>query len=172
MMQKLSDALRKEFIALGLVAGSKEEALRELIRWFSEAKVVADAEPFFNAVMAREKLQSTGIGGGVAIPHARSAGVRHLTVMLGRFEGGVDFAALDGQPVQLVFLIAAPQGAAGAYIQTVAKVARLLKSRSYKESLLKAKNPQKIADLIDNFDRTYPRDIQVKKTKDGRVIHP
>ena len=171
-MQKLSDALRKEYIALGLMAGSKEEALRELIRRLSEEKVLADVEPFFDAVLAREKLQSTGIGSGVAIPHARSAGVRRLTVMLGRFEGGVDFAALDGQPVQLVFLIAAPQGAAGAYIQTVAKVARLLKSRSYKERLLEAKSPQEIAELIKNFDRRYPRDITVKKTKDGRVIHP
>lgn len=140
-MQKLSDALHKEYIALGLRAGSKEEALRELIRRLSEEKVVADAEPFLDAVLAREKLQSTGIGGGVAIPHARSAGVKRLTVMLGRFEGGVDFAALDDQPVQLVFLIAAPQRTAGGYIQTVAKVARLLKSRSYKKRLLEAKSP-------------------------------
>lgn len=171
-MQKLSDVLREEFICLGLQADSKEEALRALARRLSAAKVVADEGQFFNAVMAREQLQSTGIGGGVAIPHARSEGVRRLTVVLGRFEGGVDFVALDGQPVQLVFLIAAPREAAGAYIQTVAKVARLLKSGAYKGNLLGAKSPEEIAELINSFDRKYPRDIQVKKTKDGRVIHP
>lgn len=84
----------------------------------------------------------------------------------------MDFDALDGKPVQLVFLIAAPKEAAGAYIQMVAKVARLLRSRAYKGNLFKAESPQKIAKLIDRFDRKYPQDIQVKKTKNGRVIHP
>jgi PTS system fructose-specific IIC component len=171
-MRRLSDTLRKEFIHLGLVADSKEKTLREMIGWLSAAKVVADEEAFFEAVMARERLQSTGIGGGVAIPHARSEGVRRLTVVLGRCDRGVDFAALDGKPVQLIFLVAAPQKADGVYIQTVAKVARLLKSRAYKGGLLKAKSAEEVVELIDGFDRQYPRDIRVEKTKDGRVIHP
>ncbi len=171
-MQKLSDALRQEFICLGLHAASKEEVLRELTHRLSAADVVADEKQFFEAIVAREQLQSTGIGGGVAIPHARDAGVRCLTVVLGRYEESVDFASLDGQPVQLVFLIAAPRKAAGAYIQTVAKVARLLRSRVYKEKLLEAKSSDEIAELIDSFDRKYPQDVQVKKTEDGRVIHP
>jgi len=171
-MKRLSDALRKEFIHLGLIARSREEALRELIHRLSAAKVVTDEETFFEAVMAREQLQSTGIGGGVAIPHARSKGIKRLTVVLGRYDRGVDFAALDGKPVQLIFLVAAPQDAAGAYIQTVAKVARLVKSRTHKGKLLEAKSSEEVAELISGFDRQFPRDIQVKRTKDGRVIHP
>jgi PTS system fructose-specific IIC component len=93
-------------------------------------------------------------------------------VTLGRYAEGVDFASLDGQPVQLVFLIAAPAEAAGAYIQTVAKVARLLRSRAHKEKLLKAQDSQEIAGVIDKFDHSFPQDVQVTKTKDGRVIHP
>ena len=171
-MQKLSDSLRGELIFTGLQTASKEEILKDLIRRLAAAGVISDEEGFLESILAREQLQSTGIGGGVAIPHARARGVRRLTVALGRYEKGMDFNALDGQAVQLVFLIAAPAEAAGSYIQTVAKVARLLRSRDYKENLLKAQNSEEIAELIDKFDHRFPQDIQVKKTKDGRVIHP
>lgn len=90
-MKRSSDVLHEEFIYLGLMAGRKEEAIREMIGRGSAADVLTDEEQFFKAVMARKQLQSTGIGGGVAIPHARSEGVRRLTVVLRRFRGGRGF---------------------------------------------------------------------------------
>jgi len=143
-----------------------------LIHRLSAARVVADEETFFKAVMAREQLQSTGIGAGVAIPHARSEGIRRLTVVLGRSDKGVNFSALDGKPVQLIFLVAAPQDAAGVYIQTVAKVARLVKSQTYMEKLLEAKSPEEVSEIINGFDRQHPGVVRVKKSEDCRVIHP
>jgi PTS system fructose-specific IIC component len=170
-MQGLSGALRKEFICVGLERKSKTEAIRELVRCLAQGNVVADEQAFLDAVMARENIQSTGVGGGVAIPHARVAGIRCLSVAMGHYEDGVDFGSLDGKPVFLVFLVAAPADAAKAYLQTVAKVAQLLKASTYKDRLLNARNAEEIADIILEFDREHPQDILVKRTEDGRVIH-
>jgi len=170
-MHGLSGSLRKEFICVGLERKKKTEAIRELVHCLAQANVVADEQVFFDAVMARENIQSTGVGGGVAIPHARAAGIRYLSVAMGRYEDGVDFDSLDGKPVSLVFLVAAPADAAKAYLQTVAKVAQLLKTRMYKDRLLSASNAAEIADIILEFDREHPQDVLVKRTEDGRVIH-
>jgi len=108
----------------------------------------------------------------VAIPHARAEGIHRIAMAVGRYEDGVDFASLDKKPVHLVFMVVAPAEAARTYIQTVAKVARLLKTRDYKDRILNAADSAEIARLIEEFDLEHPQDVPVKKTDDGRVIHP
>jgi mannitol/fructose-specific phosphotransferase system IIA component (Ntr-type) len=96
--------------------------------------------------------------------------VRELKVAFGRSERGVDFEALDEQPVHLIFLIAAPKSIHKEYLQIVAKIARLLKSKVMYQALLKAETPQAIMELIGDFDNVLVEDVQVK-TKNGRVLY-
>jgi len=171
-MIKLSDFFTEKTIRTGLAGKKKKEVIAELVGCLTGAGLVADEQSLLKAVLAREKIQSTGLGGGVAIPHARAAHIQRIAMAIGRYEGGVDFSALDRKPVHLVFLVAAPAEAARPYIQTVAKVARLMKTPPYKDRMLKAAGSAEIAQLIEEFDRQHPGDVQVKKTEDGRVIHP
>jgi mannitol/fructose-specific phosphotransferase system IIA component (Ntr-type) len=171
-MIKLSDCFTEQTIRTGLVKKKKKDVIAELVGCLAEVGLVADQQDVLQASMAREKIQSTGLGGGVAIPHARAAGIRRVAMAIGRYEEGVDFASLDRKPVYLIFLVVAPAEAARTYIQTVAKVARLLKTPPYKERILKAANGAEIARLIEEFDLEHPQDVQVKRTEDGRVIHP
>jgi len=171
-MIKLSDFLTERTIRTGLVGKKKKEVIAELVGCLAEAGLVTDEKGLLKAVLAREKIQSTGLGGGVAIPHARAGNIQRIAMAIGRYEEGVDFSALDRKPVHLVFLVAAPAKAARPYIQTVAKVARLLKTPPYKNRMLKAAGNAEIARMIEEFDRQHPGEVQVSKTEDGRVIHP
>lgn len=171
-MIKLSDFLTEKTILTGLVGKKKKEVIAELVGCLVGAGLVTDEKNLLKAVLAREKIQSTGLGSGVAIPHARAANIRKIAMAVGRYEEGVDFAAMDKKPVRLVFLVVAPAEAARPYIQTVAKVARLLKTPPYKDRMLKAAGSAEIARLIEGFDQQHPGDVQVQKTEDGRVIHP
>jgi PTS system fructose-specific IIC component len=171
-MIKLSDFFTEKTIRTGLAGKKKKEVIAELVGCLAEAGLVTDEKSLLKAVLAREKIQTTGLGGGVAIPHARVEQIRQIAMAVGRYEGGIDFSSLDKKPVHLVFLVAAPAEAARQYIQTVAKVARLMKTPPYKERILKAADSAEIARLIEQFDRQHPQDVQVKKTEDGRVIHP
>jgi PTS system fructose-specific IIC component len=161
--------MSNDLIVTQLATQKKPEVIKELIDHFVRTGVVTDREQFEKTIGEREKLQSTAIGGGVAIPHGRSDSVRELKVIFGRSETGVDFEALDGQPVHLIFMIAAPEGIHKKYLQIVAKIARLLKSKVMHQALLKADSPQVVMELIGDFDNVLVEDIQVK-TKEGRVI--
>jgi len=171
-MIKLSDFFTEKTIRTGLVRKKKKEVIAELVGCLAEAGLVTDEKILLKAVLAREKIQTTGLGGGVAIPHARAVHIQKIAMAVGRYEDGVDFSALDKKPVYLVFLVAAPAEAARPYIQTVAKLARLMKTPPYKDRLLKAAGSGEIARLIEQFDQQHPQDVLVKKTADGRVIHP
>jgi len=171
-MIKLSDFFTEQTIRTGLAEKKKTDVIAELIGCLAEAGLVTDEPGLLKAAMAREKIQSTGLGGGVAIPHARSAGIQRIAMAVGRYEDGIDFASLDKKPVHLVIMVVAPADAARTYIQTVAKVARLLKTHSYKDRILKAADNVEIARLIEEFDLEHPQDVQVRRTEDGRVIHP
>jgi fructose-specific phosphotransferase system IIA component len=171
-MIKLSDFFTEKTIRTGLARKKKKEVIAELVGYLAEAGLVTDEKNLLKAVLDREKIQSTGLGGGVAIPHARAAHIKHIAIAIGRYEEGTDFSAMDKKSVHLVFLVAAPIEAARPYIQTVAKVARLMKTPPYKDRILKAAGSAEIARLIEQFDQQHPQDVRVTKTKDGRVIHP
>jgi PTS system fructose-specific IIC component len=171
-MIKLSDFLTEQTIRTGLTGKKKKDVIAGLVGILARAGLVTDENSLVKAVLAREKIQSTGLGGGVAIPHARAPHIRRIAMAVGRYDQGIDFSSIDKQPVYLVFLVAAPAEAARPYIQTVAKVARLMKTPPYKDQMLKAAGSAEIAGLIEGFDLAHPGDIQVRKTEDGRVIHP
>ncbi|MDP9182588.1 MAG: fructose PTS transporter subunit IIA [Actinomycetota bacterium] len=109
---------------------------------------VTDLEQFLTDVRAREAQMPTGLEGGLAIPHCRSAAVTEPTLAFGRSAAGADYGASDG-PAHLVFLIAAPDGGGAEHMSVLAKLARKLVHQSFKDSLLTATDPQAVVDLIE-----------------------
>ena len=119
---QIKDFLSKEAIKLRLEARTKEEVLEELTTLLEKTGKIIDRKEFLRVIREREELGSTGIGYNIAIPHARSSGVKSLVGAFGISKEGVDFDALDKEPVYLFFMLGAPKNAAGDYLKALATV--------------------------------------------------
>ncbi len=166
----LTDLIKEDRVILNLTSVRKKDVIKEMAEHFYKLGLVDDVNKFINKILERESIESTGIGEGVAIPHARCDSVKVLSVVFAHSEQGVDFESIDGKPVHLIFMIGAPQDVKKEYLQTIAKIARLLKTRNYKEELLKARTVKEIMMVFNAFDDRFPKEMTVK-TKNGRVIH-
>lgn len=139
MEASLSHLLDESLVTLELRATEREAAIRELAGLLDRAGKLADVDSYVAAVLAREALGTTAVGMGVAIPHGKSAAVRQAAVAFGRSRAGVDFAAPDGRRVDLVFLIAAPEGAHDLHLQALARLARRLMHDEVRAALRQAR---------------------------------
>ncbi|NOZ64609.1 MAG: PTS sugar transporter subunit IIA [Caldiserica bacterium] len=149
----------------------KDEIINEIASKFKEAGVIKDETKFIEEVKAREQIESTAIGGGIAIPHARSDTVEKLTVAFAKSKEGIDFDSLDGKPVHLIFMIAAPPDVKKGYLQILARIARLCKNERMKEALIKAQNKHEILGIIKGFDIGSEKPERIR-LKEGRTIYP
>ena len=136
---KICDILRQPLVVAELHATDKESVLRELATHLSQnsTEVNTPAEDLLAALLNRERLGSTGVGEGVAIPHAKIPGLRNLVACFGRIPNGVPFDAIDYQPVKLIFVLLVPENSAGAHLKALARVSRLLKNAEFRSSLLR-----------------------------------
>ena len=151
---RISDYLKEEIICLNLKATEKEEAIRELGSFIRKAKEINNYEMFLKDVLEREKLATTGIGDGVAIPHARTDAVTGFVVAFGKSELGLEFDSIDGKKARLLFLMGTPKTAGlDEYLVLLAHLTRLLKEESFRESLLKAQSPAEIIEIFKNFEK-------------------
>jgi len=125
-------------IVAELHANDKEGILREMALHLSgaSADVHAHADEVLGALLTRERLGSTGVGEGVAIPHAKIPGLRSLVACFGRTLQGVPFDAIDYQPVRLIFVLLAPENSAGAHLKALARISRLLKNAEFRTRLM------------------------------------
>lgn len=114
-----------------------------------------DARRLLDTLLDREKLGSTGIGDGVAIPHGKLAGLPTLMASFGRSMAGVDFKAIDGKPTHLFFALFAPENSAGVHLKALARISRVFKNASFRETIMKAKDAAEIYRLIDTEDSKY-----------------
>ena len=126
---EIKDFLDAKAVKPRLESKSKDEVLEELTDLLEKTGKVTDREEFLMVIREREELGSTGIGYNIAIPHARSTGIKGLTGAFGVSKGGIDFDAMDKQPVYLFFVLAAPKNAAGDYLKALATISRLLRNR-------------------------------------------
>ncbi|MGH7443635.1 MAG: PTS sugar transporter subunit IIA, partial [Longimicrobiales bacterium] len=138
-------------IRIPLAARSKEELLRELVGVItgSERK---DQEDVLRAVREREAVLSTGIGHGVAIPHGKSAAVSELRMAAGRVSDPVEFDALDGQPVSLVFLLVGPESAAGPHIKALSRISRIVRRDDVRERLIAAQSAEEFLRALEDAE--------------------
>lgn len=133
----LTELLTPERIKVPLTAADKAGVLRELTLLLAD-RAAAPLEPLLAAVLEREAVLSTGIGHGIAIPHAKSPLVQELMLVSGSSPTGVPFEALDGEPVRLFFLLIGPDSAAGLHVKALSRIARLVRRESVRETLLAA----------------------------------
>ena len=134
----LTDLLTIERIKIPLQGNTKEDVLRELVQVITHNDNVEEPEEVLRAVREREAVLSTGIGNGVAIPHGKSALVSDLMMAAGRTAKPVEFDSLDGQPVQLLFMLIGPETAAGPHIKALSRISRVLRKDSVRELLINA----------------------------------
>jgi PTS system nitrogen regulatory IIA component len=149
---KIIEMLKPDYIVEALKSDKKQEVLLELSAPFLKDNPQLDPEAALSVLMEREKLGSTGIGEGIAIPHGKMAGLDHLVVCFGRSLPGIDFNAMDGNPVHLFFLLMAPENSAGQHLKTLAKISRMLKDGRFRAKLIEAQSRDEIFGMIAQQD--------------------
>lgn len=145
---RLTNLLQPELIKLELEQRTKPAVLEELISLMMDANRLKDREGFTKAVLDRETQRSSGIGRGVAIPHARNEAIGQASIALGRSRDGIDFEALDHAPVHLVFLLATPVNAGADHLKALARLARILRHNEYRQAILDAGSKDEIISII------------------------
>ncbi|MFA5090494.1 MAG: PTS sugar transporter subunit IIA [Candidatus Omnitrophota bacterium] len=150
---KLSSLLKEKYIDLDLKGQDKETVIAELVEIIASSRKLKNKKAFFRNIMERESLGSTGIGNGVAIPHAKYKGVKDFILVLARKDAGIDFGALDGERTCLFFALAVPQEAVGPHLKILAEISRLVKDKFIIDSLKKAKSKKDILKIISARER-------------------
>jgi PTS system fructose-specific IIC component len=145
---QLTDLLTIERIRVPLESSTKEGLLRELVSVLTEEDGSTGREDVLQAVRDREAILSTGIGHGVAIPHGKSAAVLELRMAAGRTAVPVDFDALDGQPVQVVFMLVGPESSAGPHIKALSRISRLVRREDVRDRLVRAGSAREFLDAL------------------------
>lgn len=140
----LSDFMREEFILLNLLATVKKDVVKELISPLIENGIATSEKALVKAILDREKLGSTAIGEGVAIPHAKNACVKEKAIIFGRSKNGIDFDSVDGKPVKFFFTIVSPYTEAGPHLKMLARISRLLQDEEFRETLMKLSTSREI----------------------------
>jgi fructose-specific phosphotransferase system IIA component len=144
----LSELLTPERVRVPLQGASKEALLEELVGVLRECGAVEDAGEVLGAVQARERVLSTGVGSGVAIPHGKAESVPALAMAAGVTGGPVEFESLDGQPVRLVFLLVGPDSAAGQHVKALSRISRLVRRDGFRERLVAASSPEEFMAVL------------------------
>ncbi|QQK74676.1 PTS sugar transporter subunit IIA [Salicibibacter cibarius] len=150
---KITELLRAETMILHLASTSKDDVIEELTSKLDENGYLTDREGFTTEIVKREEESSTGIGEGVAIPHAKTSAVKTPAIVFGRSEAGVDYDSLDGQPAYLFFMIAASEGAHQDHLQTLSRLSTLLMDESFRAQLLEAESKETILAAIDEKEK-------------------
>ena len=152
---QITDMLDKNYIIEELKATSKRAVLAELSEILSRDQKGLAPGAMVEVLLEREKLGSTGIGDGIAIPHGKLKGLDRLMISFGRSRQGIDFDAIDGKPVHIFFLLMAPESSTGQHLKALAKISRMLKDPEFRSGLLEAKSAEEIYRKIAEKDESY-----------------
>lgn len=145
---KLSQFLDESVINPELESLDKDELFAEMVEMLVRAGRVADRDAALDAIGTREAMATTGIGGGVAVPHGKSPTIGELTAALGISAEGVEYDATDGEPVHIVFMVLAEANNPGPHVECLGEIARLLQVQGFSERLRRAKNPEEVLAII------------------------
>jgi len=148
----LTEILSPQRIQVPLLARSRDEAIGELVDRLAANGDILARDEVFSAILAREAVRTTGIGGGLAIPHARTDGVGQVVLGIGKSEEGVDFKAADGQPARLIVLLLSPPGQISRHIQALARISRFVSVGALREKLLAAGSAEEIYAAVEKWE--------------------
>ena len=150
---KITDLLKKESIELNGNVQTKEEAINQMVSLMVKGGNIQDVETYRKGVFAREEEGTTGIGEGIAIPHAKSDAVKAPGLAAMVVPQGVDYEALDDEPVHLIFLIAAPNTKDNVHLDVLSRLSTLLMDDGFRENLLKAETPEEFLGYVDQAEK-------------------
>ena len=167
---KISDLLNKKSIEINPNINSKEEAINKLVDLAYLSGNIKNKDGLRKAVLEREKLSTTGIGEGIAIPHGKSSEVKKVTLAAMGVKDGVEYESLDGNPAELFFMIAAPEGEAKAHLELLARLSQMLMDANFKERLLNSKTPEELISIIDEFEEAKLSKESNSKNQSYKVL--
>ena len=152
---KLAEIIEKNSIVPELKANDKAGVLEELAQVISDHVSSIEKEALVKVLVERERLGTTGIGDGVAIPHGKLKGIGRPIISFGRSKDGIDFESIDRQPVYLFFLLVAPDNSSGIHLQVLAKIARILKSNTFRKRLMETETREELYQTIVQADEEH-----------------
>jgi len=152
---KVSELLKQEFIIPELNGETKEEIINELIDLFENDPRVEDIEKVRSAVLDREKIMSTGVGKGFAIPHGKTSAVKEIVGAFGKIKNGIDYQSLDGNPVQLVFLLVGKDTLISTHIKLLSRISRLMNKDDFRHRLTEANSADEIVKLFSDEEEHF-----------------
>lgn len=167
---KIQDLLRKDVMLLDLQATEKTAAIEEMIKSLVDYGYVTDFETFKEGILAREALTSTGLGDGIAMPHSKNSAVKEATVLFAKSNKGVDYESLDGQPTDLFFMIAAPEGANDTHLAALAELSQYLMKDGFADKLRKVSSPDEVIALFDQASEKAEEPVQAPANESGDFI--
>ena len=146
---KITDLLKLDTIIINLQSATKQAVIDELSGKLAEADRLNDVEAFKAAILKREQQSTTGIGEGIAIPHAKTNAVRTPAICFGKSVNGVDYESLDGQPAHLFFMIAASEGANADHLETLSRLSSLLMDDKFRDRLMSSSSGEEVLEIIN-----------------------
>ena len=164
---KIQDLLRKDVMLLDLQATEKTAVIEEMIKSLIDHGYVTDFETFKEGILAREALTSTGLGEGIAMPHSKNSAVKEATVLFAKSNKGVDYESLDGQPTDLFFMIAAPEGANDTHLAALAELSQYLMKDGFADNLRKVSSPDEVIALFDQASEKAAEPATVAPATEG-----
>ncbi len=151
----LTDALQSDLIRLPLQSATKVEVIKELLGLLAEKRSVQNETDILEAVLEREKIMTTGVGNGVAIPHCKTDQADDFMITLGIHPQGVDFQSLDNQPAKIIFLLIGPETKPGTHIRLLSRISRIIAKEDVRENILKCKSPEQIYAYIHEQETQF-----------------
>ncbi|WP_339124354.1 fructose-specific PTS transporter subunit EIIC [Fusobacterium nucleatum] len=148
---EIKDLLKKDLMIMDLKASTKMEAIDEMVAKLKEKNIISDETVFKDLILKREERSSTGLGEGIAMPHAKTSIVNTPSVLFARSNKGIDYDALDGEPVYIFFMIAASEGAHDLHIETLAKLSKMLLNDDFTQGLKTCGSPDEVYALVDKY---------------------
>jgi fructose PTS system EIIBC or EIIC component len=163
---KISELLTRATILLNINGSKKEEAIDQLVDKLYSAGKITDRSEYKGAILKREEQSTTGIGEGIAIPHAKTRAVKDAAIAFGKSVSGIDYESLDGKPAHLFFMIAAPEGANNTHLEALARLSGMLMKAEVRYELLKATTTEEIVEVINKFDKEDKVEVASTAKKD------
>ncbi len=152
---RISDILDETVVRVNLKGKSKDEVISQMIAIVNNSPKVQDIEKVREAIFEREKIMSTGVGNGFAIPHGKTDAVSDIVAAFAITEEPIDYESLDEQPVRLIFLLVGKDSMVGPHIKLLSRISRLMNKIEFRSKLLDAKTPKEVIDIFKTEEATY-----------------
>ncbi len=152
---RISDILDESVVRVNVKGNSKDEIINQMIAVVTDSNKITDIEKVREAIFDREKIMSTGVGNGFAIPHGKTDAVLDIVAAFGITEQPIDYDSLDEQPVRLIFLLVGKDSMVGPHIKLLSRISRLMNKEEFRGKLLQATSPKQVIDIFKTEEATY-----------------